>query len=183
MAITAKLSYKRIAPRKVRLLADLIRGKSAHQARAILNFLPNKSAGVILKLLNQAVNSAKNNFKIDEDNLYISKIIVDAGPILKRFRPRARGSAYEIQKKTSHIKITLQEIEKGLRKESTDIKEQEVADKETIKEKPRRQRVGVPKPTLRSALRSDVGAKASEETILKPKVEKPQTKIFRRQTF
>ena len=112
MAITAKLSYLRTAPRKVRQVADLVRGKRVKDAQSILSFTLNKSAGTILKLLNQAINSAKNNFKIDENNLYISKIIVDGGPILKRSRPRARGSAYEIQKKTSHIIITLEEIEK-----------------------------------------------------------------------
>src|SRR4030042_3742626 len=109
MEVSAKLKYLRIAPRKVRLVADLIRGKRVEVAQNILNFNTNKSSTVILKLLNQAIANAKNNFKLFDKNLYISKITVDGGPILKRIRPRARGSAYEIQKKTSHITIILDE--------------------------------------------------------------------------
>ena len=117
MEVRAKLSHLRIAPRKVRLVADLVRGKKTATAQNLLNFTRNKSAAIILKLLNQAVANAKNNSKLDETNLFISKITVDAGPILKRFRPRARGSANEIQKKTSHITIILDEVRKGLKRE------------------------------------------------------------------
>lgn len=107
---TAKLSYLRIAPRKVRLVADLIRGKTVEEAQTILNFTIKKSVKPILKLIKSAIANAKNNFQMNPENLYISKIMVDEGPKLKRMRPRARGQAYRIEKKTSHITIYLDEI-------------------------------------------------------------------------
>lgn len=107
MPATASLYYLRIAPRKVRMVADLIRGKSAVQAQTILNFTTKKAAKPVLKLLNSAIANAKNNLKLDEAQLFISKLEVNEGPKLKRSRPRARGQAYEIQKKTSHINLVL----------------------------------------------------------------------------
>jgi len=112
MVITAKLNYLRIAPRKVRLVADLIRGKSVEEAQTILNFTIKKGAQPLLKLLNSAVANAKNNFKLETAKLFISKIEVNEGPKYKRMRPRARGQGYEIQKKTSHISLFLDEIKK-----------------------------------------------------------------------
>jgi len=113
MAITAKLRYLRIAPRKVRLVADLIRGKSVEEAQNILNFTQKKTAEPFSKLLKQAIANAKNNppagGQMEEKNLYISTILVDEGPKLKRVRPRARGQANEIQKKTSHLTLVLEE--------------------------------------------------------------------------
>lgn len=116
MNVTAKLNYLRIAPRKVRLVADLIKRKKIGEAQAILNFTIKKGAAPVLKLLNSAVASAKQNFQLDPDNLYIAKVDVNEGPKLKRWMPRARGSAYEIQKKTSHITLVLQEIKETKRK-------------------------------------------------------------------
>lgn len=110
MEVIAKIKYLRIAPRKVRLLTDLIRGKSVQRAQRILSFTIKKGSDPILKLLKSAVANATNNFKLNESNLYISKILVDEGPKFKRVMPRARGSANEIQKKTSHITVVLSEI-------------------------------------------------------------------------
>lgn len=108
MEITAKLRYYRVSPRKVRLAADLIRGKKVPEAMIQLKFLKNKSAPIIAKLLRSAVSNAKNNFKIKEEkNLYIKKIAVDEGPTLKRYMPRARGRATMIRKRTSHITLVL----------------------------------------------------------------------------
>jgi len=112
MEVKAYLRHLRMAPRKVRLVADLIRGKSVEEAQNILNFTTKRVALPLLKLLKQAIFNAKNNFRLDEKNLYISKIIVDEGPKLKRVFPRARGHADEIQKKTSHITLILDEIQK-----------------------------------------------------------------------
>ena len=106
MPAVAKLRYLRIAPRKVRLVADLIRGKSVEEAETILNFTQKKAALPILKLLKQGIANAKN-LGLDEKKLYISKILVDEGPKLKRVFPRARGRADIIQKKTSHITLVL----------------------------------------------------------------------------
>lgn len=107
--ITAKLNNLRIAPRKVRLVAGLIRGQSVDQAENQLRFLTQKSAKSILKLLKSAIANAKNNFKKDRNELYIKKITVDGGSALKRFRPRARGRAFPIRKETSHITLVLSE--------------------------------------------------------------------------
>lgn len=106
MEITARLNYLRIAPRKVRLVADLIRGKSVAEARTILSFLSKRAAPSLLKLLNSAIANAKNK-QLNENDLYVSKIMVNEGPKLKRYYPRARGQAYEIQKKSSHVILIL----------------------------------------------------------------------------
>lgn len=117
MAVTAKLKYLRITPRKVRLVADLIRGKSVERAQTILNFSVKGGADPLLKLLKSAIASAKHNFQMDESNLYVAKIFVDEGPKYKRWMPRARGQASEIQKKTSHVTLVLDQVkETGLRK-------------------------------------------------------------------
>ena len=113
MPTTAKLRYLRIAPRKVRLVADLIRGKTVEEAQTILNFTQKRAALPILKLLKQATANAKNSFQLKEENLFISKILVNEGPKLKRVFPRARGSADTIQKKASHITLVLEEREKS----------------------------------------------------------------------
>lgn len=110
MKATAKLKHLRIAPRKVRLVIDMVRGKTVVEAQNLLAFSTKRAAGPMLKLLNSAVANAKNDLGEDESNLYISKISVDEGPKLKRWRARARGQAYEIQKKTSHINLALDEI-------------------------------------------------------------------------
>jgi large subunit ribosomal protein L22 len=107
--IKAKLRYLRIAPRKVRLVADLIRGKSVLEAERILNFTRKRAALPLLKLLKSAVANAKHNFNLDEKNLYISKITVDQGPKTKKIFPRARGRADIKEKKTSHITLILKE--------------------------------------------------------------------------
>ena len=121
METSAKLKHLRIAPRKVRLVADLIRFKRCSVAIAILKFTPKRATVPMLKLLNSAIANAKNNFELDEKNLYISKITVDEGPKLKRWRPRAMGRAYPIQKKTSHINMVLKEQEEPDKKEKAKI--------------------------------------------------------------
>lgn len=170
MEVSAKLNYIRIAPRKMRLLADLVRGKKAKEAEMVLSFMPNKSAAVILKLLKQAISNAKNNFQIQEDNLKIAKLMIDAGPMLKRFRPRARGSAYEIQKKTSHIILVLEEIEKGkkveaAKKDETESKKETVSEKKEMKAAKKQEKVKFEKE---SGMTKKDGVKQ---------------KVFRRQTF
>ena len=110
MPVRARLRNLRIAPRKVRMVADLIRRKPVVEAENILKFTVKRAAPAILKLLNSAVANAKNNFKMEKENLYIQRIWVDEGPKMKRWLPRARGRADEIQKKTSHITIILDEI-------------------------------------------------------------------------
>lgn len=114
MEVTAKLRYLRIAPRKVREVADLIRGERVDRAQALLEFLVRKSAKPISKLLKGAIASAHHNFQLEQSNLYISKILVDEGPKLKRWRASSRGRSVQIMKRTSHITIILDEIKKSL---------------------------------------------------------------------
>ena len=99
------------------MVADLIRGKTVKKAESILAFTRKGAALSALKLLKQAVANAKNNFQVDENNLYISKIIVDEGKKYKRQFPRARGRADIILKRTSHITLVLDEIDKSKKKQ------------------------------------------------------------------
>ena len=107
MEIRAKLNNLRTAPRKVRQVLDLVRGKKVQEAQSILLFTVNKSARSVLKLLNSAVASAKHEFHLEESNLYILKITADEGTKLKRWHPMSRGRAYPIIKRSSHIEIIL----------------------------------------------------------------------------
>ena len=108
---TAKLNYLRISPRKVRLVANMLRGLYVNEAEAQLLISPQKSIGPILKLLRSAVSNGKQK-QLNPENLFIKEIRVDNGPMLKRFMPRAQGRATMIQKKTSHITLILAESEK-----------------------------------------------------------------------
>lgn len=108
---TAKLKNLSIAPRKVRLLVDVIRGKHVNAALAQIQVANLRTALPVMKLIKSAIANAKNQ-KMDANKLYIKSILVNQGPMLKRFLPRARGSATEIQKKYSHILVTLAESDK-----------------------------------------------------------------------
>jgi|SRR3989344_7648081 len=110
MEVKVVLHNLRTAPRKSREVVDLIRGKNVAQARSILEFTVKRSANPVLKLLNSAVASALHDFKLEEPNLYISKIAVDEGPKLKRSFPVSRGRAHPITKRTSHITLVLSEL-------------------------------------------------------------------------
>lgn len=107
----AQLKYLRIAPRKVRLVADSIRNKKAADACVKLAFMPKRAAKPILKLLNSARANARNNFNLDDNALFIKEIRVDAGTVMKRQMPQARGIAHIIRKRTSHITLVLDAIQ------------------------------------------------------------------------
>jgi large subunit ribosomal protein L22 len=108
MEVTAKLRFGRVAPRKARLVADLIRGKRSEEGLNILAFTNKSAARILTKVLKSAVANATQK-KIDVDRLYVKKIAVDQGPMMKRFTPRALGRATTIRKRTSHITIVLDE--------------------------------------------------------------------------
>ncbi len=166
MEVKAKLSYLRIAPRKVRMVTALIRGKKVEKAQAILNFTTKKAAQPVLKLLNSALASATNNFQMQGSNMYISKVLVNEGPKLKRWRARARGRAFAIQKKTSHITIVLQETEKAPQMKKKKAKKVLTPIKETKK------KAQVEKPKFKPKLE-----------IKKPESERGIRKFFRRKSF
>lgn len=105
----ATLKYARISSRKVKIVADLIRGKSADEALAIVKFTPKAASEVIEKLLKSAIANAENNHGLAHQKLYVAEIFANQGPTLKRIRPAAKGSAVRIRKRTSHITIVLKE--------------------------------------------------------------------------
>ena len=111
MVAKAHAKYIRISPRKVKIVADLIRGKSLPQATAILMTTPKAASEPLLKLMNSAAANAENNHGMDPEKLYVAFALADPGPIIKRFRPRAQGRAYRINKRTSHITVVLKEKE------------------------------------------------------------------------
>jgi large subunit ribosomal protein L22 len=111
--VEAKASARhiRIAPRKVRIVMDLIRGKSVQEALSILKFVPKRASEPLYKVVHSAAANAEHNFNMNKDALYISECYVDQGPTLKRFHPRQRGQAFPILKRTSHITVVVKEKE------------------------------------------------------------------------
>ena len=107
----ATLKFARISARKVKIVADLIRGKDVDEAISIVKFTPKASSEIIEKLLKSAIANAENNHEMKHENLYVAEIFANQGPTLKRIRPAAKGSAVRIRKRTSHITIVLKEKE------------------------------------------------------------------------
>ena len=112
MEATATAKFVRMGPRKVRFVLDTVRGKYAPEALAQLQFTPNYAAAEIAKVIKSACANAANNFGMNSDHLKIVKCYVDGGPTLKRVHPRAQGRAYRILKRTSHITVIVDEIER-----------------------------------------------------------------------
>ncbi|MBE1531550.1 50S ribosomal protein L22 [Actinomadura algeriensis] len=108
MEARAQARYIRVTPRKARRVVDLIRGLSAAEAQAVLRFAPQAASEPVGKVLASAIANAEHNFKLDSDTLVVSRAWVDEGPTLKRFRPRAQGRAYRINKRTSHITVVVE---------------------------------------------------------------------------
>jgi len=108
MAWNAKHKFARIAPRKVRLIADMVRGRDVQDAMNVLKFTHNRAAGMLAKVLTSAVASA-NEAEANLEQLYVQEIRVDEGPTIKRFRPKDRGRAHNIFKRTSHICVAVSE--------------------------------------------------------------------------
>lgn len=106
----AQLKFARISARKVKIVADLIRGKKVDEALAIVKFTPKASSEIIEKLLKSAIANAENNHGMNRGNLIVSEIYANQGPTMKRIRPAAKGSASRIRKRTSHITIKLREV-------------------------------------------------------------------------
>jgi large subunit ribosomal protein L22 len=111
MEAKANLRYVRISPRKVKIVCDLIRGKSVPQATAILLTTPKAASEPLLKLLKSAAANAENNHSMDPEKLFVSEIFANPGPIIKRIMPRAQGRAYRINKRTSHVTLVVAEKE------------------------------------------------------------------------
>lgn len=107
MDAKATLRFCRMAPRKLRVVADMIRGRSVEDAVGLLGFTHRAAAPVLRKLVLSAVANAEDVGQLNTDNLYIKAVTVDQGPTLKRWKPRAQGRAFRINKKTSHVTVVL----------------------------------------------------------------------------
>ena len=110
MEVKAVARHVRISPQKVRLLSDAVKGKPVEKALSTIRFMPQKAAGIVEKLMRSAVANASEHSDIDVDNLIVSNLMVDNGPMFKRFRARARGRGTRILKRTSHITVVLSEV-------------------------------------------------------------------------
>jgi large subunit ribosomal protein L22 len=111
MEAKARLRFARESSRKVRVVANMIRGKHVDEAMSVLRFQPRKAARLIRKLLVSAIANAANNGKADVEKLFVRGILVDEGPTLKRWMPRAMGRATRLNKRTSHITVTVAEAD------------------------------------------------------------------------
>lgn len=109
METRAITKHIRIAPRKIRIVANLIRGKKVGEAFAVLKFTPKVGSRVVAKTLRSAVANAEHNFDMNVDSLYISEIFVDQDSTMKRIHPRSRGQAFKILKKSSHVTVVVKE--------------------------------------------------------------------------
>jgi large subunit ribosomal protein L22 len=111
MPYEAKHRFARISPRKARLLMDLIRGRDVDDAISLLQFAKQRASGMIEKVVRSAVANANETPTPPRNTLFVAKAWVDAGPVIKRFQPKDRGKAYPINKRTSHLVVTLDERE------------------------------------------------------------------------
>ncbi len=134
MEVRAKAKYLRISPRKLRLQADLIRGKMVREAEDILLALRTKGARMLYKILQSAISNAEHNFKLKKENLFIKILTVDGGPVLKRYVPKAFGRAGGIRKPTSHITIVLSEVGEA-KKDDGKVDKKEEKEKRAREEK------------------------------------------------
>lgn len=154
MSITARIRFLRVSPFKVRRYAQLIEGQSIERARALLRFQPSPTCRDLLRLLDSAAANGENNEEMDPELMVVSRVQVDGGPTYKRIQARARGRAYRIHKRTSHVRIEL-DLPPELKI---------AAEKEASEGKPagaRRRRVG--------AGRAKPGRAADQESTSRPK--------------
>ena len=111
MEARAIAKYVRISPLKVNFICNEIRGKQVDEALSILKFTPKRGARYLEKVLNSAIANAENNLGLDRDDLYVSEAYANDGPRMKRFRPKAKGMAYPIVKRSSHIGVVVKELD------------------------------------------------------------------------
>jgi large subunit ribosomal protein L22 len=111
MKARAQAKHVRQSPYKVRRVLDLVRGLPVDEARVVLQFTNRRAADPIKKVLDSAIANAEHNYALDADELFVAEAYADEGPTLKRWRPRARGRATRIRKRTSHITIVVADQE------------------------------------------------------------------------
>ncbi len=177
MEVKAHLNRSRISPRKVRLVADLVRKMNIDEARKQLEFLNKKPTDPILKLINSAVANAKNNFDLSEDNLYISEIFVNEGQTMKRWRPRAMGRAARINKRTCCVTVVLSEMIEKINKAKGEVKNVETK-KEEISESKSKEVVDTKteKPLEKTVVKNEVKEDNKEVKDIKKTEDKKVSK-------
>jgi large subunit ribosomal protein L22 len=148
--VRAQAKYVRMSPRKARLVAQHIRGRSVPEARAVLAFTAREAAGELEKVLQSAVSNAEANHGIPEDRLYIAHAYVDGGPVMKRWRARARGRVARIRKRTCHITVRLAERPEPI-VAAPEPQQAEAAAEETPKPKPKRKPAAKKTPAKKKA--------------------------------
>lgn len=109
MQVTATAKWVRVSARKARLVAEVVSGMPVEEALTVLSFMPQAAAQDVGKVVRSAAANAENNFSLDRDRLRLLRLEVDGGPIIKRFRPRARGSSYSIFKRTCHLRAVVED--------------------------------------------------------------------------
>lgn len=169
MEVRATAKYIRVQPRKVRIVADEVRGKSATHTVALLRYHPSKSAKALRKVLLSAMANAEENLGISPETLKISAITVDAGPRIKRIQARAMGRAYRIEKKTSHITVVVEEVEGGgkVKPHGTKAKARPSfagLAKAAAKKKKSEEPVAAEEPVVEPTVEDTVAVEAAEET-------------------
>jgi large subunit ribosomal protein L22 len=127
--------HLRITPRKLNLIAGLVRGKDANEAMSILRFTPKKGAKLLFKAVKSAVSNAENNFKQERDSLYVKEIVVNKGITLKRNVPISRGRVHPILKRSAHLYVTV-----GVKENAAESVKKEAKEKEAPTSKPPRQK-------------------------------------------
>jgi large subunit ribosomal protein L22 len=113
MEVRAQARFVRVTPFKARRVVDLIRGLHVEEARRVLRFTPRAAATPVRKVLDSAIANAEHNHQLPADTLFVAKAYVDEGPTIKRFRPRALGRAYRVNKRTSHITVVVDSREEA----------------------------------------------------------------------
>ena len=185
MKVTANLKSIRIAPRKVRLTAKLIRGLDVADALDQLEVQVKRSNPFMLKLLKSAISNGENNFGLDKDNLYIFDVIVDGGSTLKRWMPKAYGRAGQILKRTSQIEIILEERVEGKGRKSKEELEKAKQVRIDAQKKAEKEAAADKKEEEKGEEKGQVKAEKKEVEKVK-KVEKKggiTSKIFRRKSM
>ena len=190
MKVIAKMKNLRIAPRKTKLVADLVRGLDTEEALIQLDHCPKKTATYMKKLIFSAMANGENNFGIDKKNMYISEAFVGAGPVLKRWMPKAFGRAGRILKRTSQITVVISERIEGKGRKSPEQLENErkarLEEKRKLEKEARKNQEQVKKeekkkkPSLKS---SSVAKKEGEKDKNKSEKKSWASKIFRRKSM
>jgi large subunit ribosomal protein L22 len=181
MEIKAQLNYLRIAARKVRLVADLVRNMDVKEAEIQLKFMPKRASVPLLKLLNSATANAKNNFDLEKDILYIKKIMVNEGPPFKRWKAGSRGRANPITKKISHINLVL-DVKPSFAKATEDKPGAKVEERKVKKPEPETVKPEKIEKTEEEE-RERPKYRAPKKIVKKPEIRGLFKKIFRRKSF